>query len=114
MSKYDLPDHAAQSRANDEEAPRLEFRFLLAGARPDDATRLALRDELTDLIDNLLYLNLIGVNRGLQLDLEVTTTAPFGDAGYEAYLVDHILEPVLNRSNDGEGVTIRPLRSRRV
>ena len=111
MSKFEIPDHA--SNAN-ETSTRLEFRFLLAGARPDDATRIAIHEELNDLIDNLVHLHLIGVNRGLQLDLEVTTTAPFGNAGFEAYLIDHILEPVLIRAAQGDPVSIRPLRSRRV
>lgn len=94
--------------------PKFEFRFLLAGASADDDARFAVRDELTELIDNLLHLNLVPVNRGLQLDLEVTTTAPFDTAGYEAYLVDHLLDPVLNRLGAGNTVRIAPLRSRRV
>ena len=120
MSKFTVPDtaHNAHPQAGpgvfEQTDNRLEFRFLLAGASPADAERLTLQETLTELIDHLLHLNLVPVNRGLQLDLEVDTTAPFDNAGYEAYLMDHVLEPVLNHIAGDRSVTIRPLRSRRV
>lgn len=114
MSKFTVPDaFAERSTQPDAGDTRLEFRFLLAGANPTDEARFAVREELTELIDHLLHLNLVPVNRGLQLDIEVETTAPFDSAGFEAYLVDHVLDPVLNRDGAPLPVSIRPLRARR-
>ncbi|MFK7912517.1 MAG: hypothetical protein AB8B93_01270 [Pseudomonadales bacterium] len=114
MKKFTVPEtFAERSAAPDDSEPRLEFRFLLAGASAADEVRYALREELTELIANLLHLNLVPVNRGLQLDIEVDTTAPFDNAGFEAYLVDHVLDPVLNRAGSERPVSIRPLRARR-
>lgn len=114
MSKFIVPDSFAEpSGQSDDGDARLEFRFLLAGASPADEARLAVREELTELIDHLLHLNLVPVNRGLQLDIEVETTAPFDNAGFEAYLMDHVLDPVLNRDGAQRPVSIRPLRARR-
>lgn len=112
MNKFRVPD---QEQATQDTAPRLEFRFLLSGANHSDAARLALQDELIDLIEQVVHLNLLPVNQGLQLDLEVASIAPFALADYEAYLVDHVLAPAISKvaADDAGSVRVRPLRSRR-
>ena len=105
----------AKRSDQDAETPRLEYRFLLAGASSGDTQRLSLQDELTELIDSVVHLNLLSVNQGLQLDLEVASTAPFSANDYEAYLVDHVLMPALGKigGDFAESVRIKPLRGRR-
>lgn len=110
MNRYHIP-----KRDEDDDQPaRLEFRYLLAGAPHGDAARQTLQEELQELIPHLLHLNLLPVNQGLHLDLEVASTAPFDSAEFEVYLVDHILLPLLEReTGSAEPVSVRPLRSRR-
>ena len=110
-----MPKHRRPATVDQERPARLEFRFLLAGAQHSDAARIELQDALHELLPQAVHLNLLPVNQGLHLDLELSSIAPFGNADYEAYLVDHILTPVLqHRVADGaDGVRIKPLRSRR-
>lgn len=110
MSRFEIP-----AQEQEDTPPRLEFRFLLAGANYSDHARHGLQEELQDLIANMLHLNLLPVNQGLQMDLEVESIQPFSEADYEAYLVDHILLPVLNRQSEAHSgaVRVQPLRSRR-
>ncbi len=106
---------SAKNTDQDAEAPRLEYRFLLSGTRSGDAERLSLQDELAELIESVVHLNLLSVNQGLQLDLEVASTAPFSAKDYEAYLVDHVLMPALSKigGDFAQSVHIKPLRGRR-
>ncbi|MGI9327464.1 MAG: hypothetical protein ACR2PZ_19755 [Pseudomonadales bacterium] len=112
MSKFTIPE---QKQSTEDTEPRLEFRFLLSGANHSDAARLSLQDELNDLLEQVVHLNLLPVNQGLQLDLEVASIAPFALADYEAYLIDHILAPAISKvaTHEASSVRIQPLRSRR-
>lgn len=90
----------------------IEYRYLLAGAPVDDDSRNHLRDAIAEPIADLAFLALLPVNQGLQLDLEVRSTAPFSTADYEDYLVDHVIAPALSQLD--ETVRVKRLKSRRI
>ena len=90
------------------------FRFLLAGTDCEELTRHELSDELSALIPGLLDLNMLPVNRALQIDIEMQPLTHYDWEAYEPYLIDHILSPAARRfclSADGEP-EITPLRAR--
>lgn len=116
MTARSAPGRQQPRRASQPEAetPIHEYRFLLAGVAFDEQTREALRETLEELIEPLRYVALLSVNQGLQLDLEVTDTAPFSVADYEDYLIDHVLQPAVDRAGaaDGSSGKITPLKAR--
>ena len=93
-----------------DENPTWIYRFLLAGAPTSDEARLDLKEELTPLIEGLASLNVLPVNRAVQVDIELPPIKRYDFEAYEAYLMDHVLEPTLRRL--GSEVSITPLRAR--
>lgn len=90
------------------------FRFLLSGTACDDATRLELRDELSTLVPGLVDLNILPVNRALQIDIEMDPLSHYDWEAYEPYLIDHLLGPTARRysATGGAEPEITPLRAR--
>lgn len=87
------------------------FRFLVIGLGTDDATRMDLREELTELLrEGLVDLNVVPVNRAVQIDIEMTPLDRYDAEAFEAYLIDHILTPVARKL--GAEPDITPLRAR--
>lgn len=103
---------AAGNDSASEPAAVIEYRFLLAGAPVDDDSRERLKEAIAEPVADLAFLALLPVNQGLQLDLEVHSTAPFSIADYEDYLIDHVIAPAL--SQVAEAVRVKPLKSRRI
>ncbi|MEM1433820.1 MAG: hypothetical protein AAGG11_07200 [Pseudomonadota bacterium] len=90
------------------------FRFLLSGTDCDDLTRQELRDELRTLIPGLVDVNILPVNRALQIDIEMAALSHYDWEAYEPYLIDHILGPTARRFSGRAGgePEITPLRAR--
>ena len=86
------------------------YRFLLAGVSTSDDARLDLQEELTPLIEGLSALNVMPVNRAVQVDIELPPISRYDFEAYEAYLIDHVLEPTLRHL--GHEASITPLRAR--